>query len=121
MCIRDSSGLDKQVNSAHNIVSGSEVWRNEVNQGGDSGGMLTTAGNITAYSTQGGVITVLNATTGEELFSLNTSSANDAAGATYMVNGKQHIAFTFGGLPVFGTAPDIPVNSGGLIVSISLK
>lgn len=115
------TGLDKQVNSAHNIVSGSEVWRNEVNQGGDSGGMLTTAGNITAYSTQGGVITVLNATTGEELFSLNTSSANDAAGATYMVNGKQHIAFTFGGLPVFGTAGDIPVNSAGLIVSLSLK
>ena len=115
------TGLDKQVNSAHNIVSGKENWRNEVDQGGDSGGMLTTGGNITAYSTQGGVITVLNATTGEELFSLNTNSNNDAAGSTYMVNGKQHIAFTFGGLPTFGTAGDIPVNNAGLIISLSVQ
>ena len=114
-------GIDKQVNSAHSIKDGTEQWRNEVSQGGDSGGMLTTAGNITAYSTQGGVITVTNATNGEILYTLNTNSNNDAAGITYMANGKQHLAFTFGGLPVFGTAGDIPVNNAGLIISLSVK
>jgi len=55
------------------------------------------------------------------LYTFNSNSSNDAAGITYNVNGKQHIAFTFGGLPAFGTAGDIPVNNSGLIISLSVK
>ena len=114
--------VDKQVNSAHNIKDGSEVWRNEVDRGGDSGGMLTTAGNLTIYSTQGGQINVVNATTGQILYTFDTNSNSDAAAATYLANGKQHITFTFGGLPQFGTAgTSNPVNNGGVIVSLCVK
>ena len=115
-------GIDKQVNSAHRINDGSEVWRNEVTSGGDSGGMMTSAGNITVYSTQGGEINVVNATTGEKLYSFNSNHNNDAGPSTGLVNGEQLIFFHMGGLPQFGTAGDTnPVNNGGLVIALGLK
>ena len=116
------NGNDKQVNSAHKITDGSEVWRNEVNTGGDAGGMMTTAGNITAYSTQGGVLTVVDANSGKILYEFASNSNSDSGPNTYMVNGKQMISFHLGGLPQFGAAGDTnPVNNGGLVITLGLK
>ena len=83
---------------------------------------MTSAGNIVVYSTQGGEINVVNATTGEKLYSFNTNHNNDAGPSTGLVNGTQMIFFHMGGLPQFGTAGDTnPVNNGGLVIALGLK
>lgn len=110
-----------QVNSAHDLKSGAEIWRISEPRDGDAGGMLTTGGNLTIYASQGGLVTVANATTGEIVYTFNTNSTSHSGGITYLVDGKQHIAFALGGLPQFGSAPDDnPVNHSSLIVSFGL-
>ena len=78
------------------------MWRNELSKPGYAGGMLTTAGNITVYTTQGGGFTVANAKTGEVLFSMNLGTAAKSGPATYTANGKQYIVQPLGGTPGFG-------------------
>lgn len=110
-----------QVNSAHYLKSGAEIWRISEPRDGDAGSMLTTGGNLTIYASQGGLVTVANATTGEIVYTFNTNSTSHSGGITYLVDGKQHIAFALGGLPQFGSAPDDnPVNHSSLIVSFGL-
>jgi glucose dehydrogenase len=64
--------------------------------------MLTTAGNLTVYTTQGGGFTVANASNGEVLYTLNLGVAAKAGPATYTYNGKQYIVQALGGTPGFG-------------------
>lgn len=110
-----------QVNSAHDLKSGAEVWRVTDSKGGDAGGMLTTAGNLTMFASQGGRVTVTNATTGEVVYTFNTNSTSHSGGITYLVDGKQYVTFALGGLPQFGSAPDDnPVNHSSLMITFGL-
>ena len=110
-----------QVNSAHNLADGAEVWRIPISRDGDAGGMLTTAGNLVVFASQGGMVHAVNATTGEVLYQFNTGSASHAGGMTYQVNGKQQFTFALGGLPTFGSAPeDNPVNHASVMVTFGL-
>ncbi len=110
-----------QVNSAHNLTDGAEVWRIPISKDGDAGGMLTTAGNLTIFASQGGMVYVANAATGEVLYRFNTGSASHAGGMTYEANGEQLIAFALGGLPTFGSAPeDNAVNHASIMVAFGL-
>ena len=58
-----------EIDKAVNVSTGAEVWRNELAKPGYAGGMLTTAGGLTIWTTQGGGFTVANAKTGEVLYS----------------------------------------------------
>ncbi len=110
-----------EVNSAHNIKDGSEAWRISYPKDGYSGGMLTTAGNLTIFASQGGIVNVANATTGEVVYRFNTNSASNSGPSTYLVDGKQYITFALGGLPSFGSAPDDnPVNHASILVTFGL-
>ena len=110
-----------EVNSAHRLSDGAEVWRIPLSRDGDAGGMLTTAGNLTVFATQGGMVHVVNATTGEILYQFATHSASHSGAMTYLANGKQQITFALGGLPQFGSAPDDnPVNHASLMVTFGL-
>ena len=110
-----------QVNSAHNLADGAEVWRIPISKDGDAGGMLTTAGNLTVFASQGGMVYAVDATTGEVLYQFNTGSASHAGGMTYEVNGQQQITFALGGLPTFGSAPeDNAVNHASIMVTFGL-
>jgi len=110
-----------QVNSAHNLKDGKEMWRLSESKDGDAGGMLTTAGNLTIFASQAGMVHVVNATTGEVLYTFNTGTASHAGPITYLSDGEQQITFALGGLPQFGSAPDDnPVNHGSLLVTFGL-
>jgi len=107
-----------EVNSAHSLTDGTEMWRHTVGMDGDAGGMLTTAGNLTAWASQGGVVHVVNATTGEIVYRFNTNSTSHSGGITYTSDGSQQITFAFGGLPTFGSAPDDnSVNHSSIMVT----
>jgi alcohol dehydrogenase (cytochrome c) len=83
--------------------------------------MLTTAGNLTIFASQGGIVNVANATTGEVVYRFNTNSASNSGPSTYLVDGKQYITFALGGLPSFGSAPDDnPVNHASILVTFGL-
>jgi len=108
-----------EVNLAVNAKSGKEAWRNEDNKPGYAGGMMTTAGNITAYTTQGGEFRVVNATTGEVLYTMNLHTAAKAGPITYMPNGKQYIVQALGGLPGFGRDEAHNAEFGSVVVGFS--
>ena len=110
-----------QVNSAHRVTDGEEAWRIAISRDGEAGGMLTTAGNLTIFASQGGLVHVTDATTGEILYQFATHSASHAGGMTYLVGGQQQITFAMGGLPTFGSAPDDnPVNHASVMVTFGL-
>jgi glucose dehydrogenase len=81
--------------------------------------MLTTAGNLVFYSTQGGEFRGVNATTGEILFSAYLGTAAKAGPITYSHNGKQYVVQALGGTPGFGR--DEPWNSefGSMVVAFT--
>ena len=110
-----------ETDKAINLKTGQEVWRNEVSKPGYSGGMMTSAGNITAYSTQGGTFTVANATTGEILYSLNLGTAAKSGPITYSVNGKQYIVQALGGTPGFGRDEPWKAEFGSMVVGFTLE
>jgi glucose dehydrogenase len=109
-----------EIDKAVNAKTGAEVWRNELSKPGYAGGMLTTAGNLTVYTTQGGGFTVANATTGEVLYSLNLGVAAKAGPATYTHNGKQYIVQALGGTPGFGRDEAWGAEFGSLVVAFTL-
>ena len=110
-----------QVESAHNLKDGKEMWRLTESRDGDAGGMMTTAGNLTAFASQAGMVHVVNATTGEVLYTFNASTASHSGPITYLSDGQQQITFALGGLPTFGSAPDDnPVNHGSILVTFGL-
>jgi len=110
-----------EVDKSVNVNTGAEVWRNELSKPGYAGGMLTTAGNLTVYTTQGGGFTVASARTGEILFSLNLGTAAKAGPATYMANGKQFIVQALGGTPGFGRDEPWGAEFGSVVVAFTLE
>jgi alcohol dehydrogenase (cytochrome c) len=110
-----------ETDKAVNVKTGQEVWRNEIAKPGYAGGMMTTAGNITAYATQGGTFTLANATTGEILYSLNLGTAAKAGPITYSVNGKQYIVQALGGTPGFGRDEPWKAEFGSIVVAFTLE
>ena len=109
-----------EINTAFNVSSGAEVWRDEATDDGFAGGMLTTAGNVTVYGSSNGDINVVNATSGENLWTFPANITHKAGPMTYELDGKQYIAQLSGGVQLGGaafllnTAPD-----GGMLYVFS--
>lgn len=110
-----------EVDKAVNVQTGAEAWRNEIAKPGYAGGMLTTAGNLTVYTTQGGGFTVANATTGEVLYSLNLGVAAKSGPMTFANNGKQYIVQALGGTPGFGRDEAWKAEYGSIVVAFTLE
>jgi alcohol dehydrogenase (cytochrome c) len=109
-----------EVDKSVDAKTGKEIWRNELSKPGYAGGMLTSAGNVTAYTTQGGEFRVVNATTGQILYSSNLGTAAKAGPATYMHNGKQYIVQALGGTPGFGRDEAWGAEYGHIVVAFTL-
>ena len=111
-----------ETDKAVNAKTGKEVWRNEL-QGkpGYAGGMLTTAGNITVYTTQGGGFTVADASSGKVLYSVNLGVAAKSGPITYSHNGKQYIVQAVGGTPGFGRDEPWKSEFGNMVVGFTLE
>jgi alcohol dehydrogenase (cytochrome c) len=109
-----------EVERGNDVKSGKEKWRYETKKAGFSGGMMTTAGNLTVWSTQGGEMTVADATTGKVLFQLAANATSKSGPMTYMVDGKQQITFAFGGTGGFGSVADDwkNTNNGSVLVTL---
>ncbi len=110
-----------EVNKAVNVKTGQESWRNESSKPGYAGGMMTTAGNITAYTTQGGQFTIANAQTGQILYQMNLGITAKSGPATYMLNGKQYIVQALGGQPGFGRDEAHNLEFGSAVVAFTLE
>ena len=104
---------------AVNVKDGKRVWKNEEDKPGYAGGMLTTAGNLVFYATQGGEFRAVNATTGEVLYSLNTGTAAKAGPITYTQNGKQYVVQALGGLPGFGRDEAWKSEFGSIVIGFT--
>jgi alcohol dehydrogenase (cytochrome c) len=109
-----------ETDKAVNVKTGAETWRNEYSKPGYAGGMMTTAGNITVYTTQGGLFTVSNATTGEILFQQSLGITAKSGPVTYLLNGKQYIVQALGGQPGFGRDEAHGLEFGSAIVAYTL-
>jgi glucose dehydrogenase len=98
------------------------VWRDE-KQGkpGYAGGMLTTAGGVTVYTTQGGIFQITDAKTGKILYSMNTGVAAKAGPATYTADGKQMIVQALGGTPGFGRDEAHKAEFGHVLIGFTVE
>ena len=109
-----------ELNVAYNVSSGAEVWRDEPADDGYAGGMLTTAGNLTVYGSSNGDINVVDATSGQNLWTFPANITHKSGPMTYELDGKQYIAQLSGGIQLGGaafllaTAPD-----GGMLYVFS--
>lgn len=102
------------------VKTGREIWRDtQKGKPGYAGGMMTTAGNITVYTTQGGTFKVVNAKTGKILYTLNLGSAAKSGAMTYMHKGKQYIVQALGGQAQFGRDEILGTEFGSVIVAFS--
>ncbi|HEY7761007.1 MAG TPA: PQQ-binding-like beta-propeller repeat protein [Burkholderiales bacterium] len=110
-----------EIDMAVNAKTGAEVWRNELSKPGYAGGMLTTAGNLTVYTTQGGEFTAANATTGEILYQVNLGTAAKAGPITFMHGGKQYFVQALGGTPGFGRDEAWGSEFGSILVALTLQ
>jgi len=111
-----------ETDKALNVKTGKEVWRNELkDKPGYAGGILTTAGNITVYTTQGGGFTVADATNGKVLYSMNLGVAAKSGPITYSHAGKQYIVQALGGLPGFGRDEPWKSEFGSMVVGFTLE
>jgi alcohol dehydrogenase (cytochrome c) len=108
-----------EIDKAVNVKTGQEVWRNEYSKPGYAGGMLTTAGNLTVYTTQGGQFTVSNASTGEVLYTMNLRTAAKAGPITFLHNGKQYFVQALGGTPGFGRDEAHNAEFGSMVVGFT--
>jgi alcohol dehydrogenase (cytochrome c) len=108
-----------EVDKAVNAKTGAEVWRNELSKPGYAGGMLTTAGNLTVYTTHGAEFTVANATTGAILTRINLGTAAKAGPVTFMHGGKQYIVQALGGTPGFGRDEAWNAEFGSIVVGFT--
>jgi glucose dehydrogenase len=109
-----------ETDKAINVRTGEEVWRNtQAGKPGYAGGMMTTAGNITVYTTQSGVFTVVNAKTGKVLYSLDLGSPAKSGAMTYMHKGKQYIVQAVGGQAQFGRDEVLGTEFGSVIVAFT--
>jgi alcohol dehydrogenase (cytochrome c) len=108
-----------EVNLAVNAKTGKEAWRNEDNKPGYAGGMLTTAGGLTIYTTQWGEFRVVDATSGKILYSVNLHTAAKAGPITYTQNGKQYIVQALGGTAGFGRDESLQLEHGSMVVGFT--
>ena len=85
------------------MKTGKEVWR-DVQKGkpGYAGGMLTTAGGITVYTTQSGHFKVVDEASGKVLYDVKLGTAAKSGPMTFMHKGKQMIVQALGGQAQFG-------------------
>jgi alcohol dehydrogenase (cytochrome c) len=111
-----------EVDRAIDPKTGKEVWRDE-KQGkpGYAGGMLTTAGGVTIYTTQGGTFQVADAKTGALLYSMDLGVAAKSGAATYSVGGQQMVVQALGGTPGFGRDESHKSEFGHMIVGFTLQ
>jgi len=109
-----------EVERANDLKTGKEKWRYETKKAGYSGGMMTTAGGLTVWATQGGELTVADATSGKVLWQMAANTTSKSGPMTYMVNGKQQITFALGGTGGFGSVGDDwkNINQGSMLVTI---
>lgn len=110
-----------EINQAWNPSTGKQVWRDEKSKPGYAGGMLTTAGNLTIYTTQGGVFQAVNATSGEIIYSKSLGTTAKAGPMTFSVDGKQMIVQTLGGTPGFGRDDAHGLEFGSMVVAFTLR
>lgn len=109
-----------ETDKAVNVKTGKEVWRDtRKGKPGYAGGMATTAGNITFYTTQGGDFQVVNATTGKNLYHFDMGSTAKSGPITFMHKGKQMIVQPVGGLAGFGRDEAIGLEFGGAVVAFT--
>jgi alcohol dehydrogenase (cytochrome c) len=110
----------KEVESANDLKSGKEKWRYETAKAGYSGGMMTTAGGLTVWATQGGELTVADASSGKVVWQLNANTTSKSGPMTYVVDGKQQITFALGGTGGFGSVTKDwnNVNQASILVTI---
>lgn len=109
-----------EVDKAVNVKTGEEVWRDtQSGKPGYAGGMLTTAGNITVYTTQGGTFKVVDAKTGKELYSKDLNIAAKSGAMTFKHNGKQYIVQALGSLAQFGRDEILGLEYGHAIVAFT--
>jgi alcohol dehydrogenase (cytochrome c) len=109
-----------EVEKAMRVKDGKEVWRYETKKAGFAGGMLTTAGGLTIWATQGGELTVADATNGKILWQLNANTTAKSGPITYMVDGQQQITFALGGSGGFGSVADDwkNTNHGSMVITL---
>jgi len=111
---------EDETDKAVNVKTGEEVWRNQLSgKPGYAGGMMTTAGNITVYTTQGGIFTVVDAKSGKVLYSLNTNIAAKSGPMTFKHNGKQYIVQALGSQAQFGRDDILGTQFGSAIVAFT--
>jgi alcohol dehydrogenase (cytochrome c) len=91
-----------EVDLAMDVSRGREVWRDQKSKDGYAGGMLTTAGNLTFYTTSGGIFQAVNATTGEIVYTMNLGTTAKGGPITFLNDGKQMVVQAVGGTPGFG-------------------
>lgn len=112
---------EKETDKAVDVKTGKEVWRVDNAKPGYAGGMVTTAGGITAFTTQGGTFTVADAKSGKVLYTANLGVAAKAGPATYVAGGKQYIVQALGGQPGFGRDDAHGIEFGHLIVGFTVE
>jgi glucose dehydrogenase len=108
-----------EVEIAVDAKSGQPVWRTEENKPGYAGGMLTTAGDLLFYTTQGGEFRAVNATTGDILYTLYLGTAAKAGPMTFKYKGKQYVIQALGGTPGSGRDEAWSAEFGGMIVAFT--
>jgi alcohol dehydrogenase (cytochrome c) len=110
----------REVDKAVDLRTGAEIWRHDANKAGYAGGMLTTAGGLAIWATQGGELTVADATNGKVLWQLNANTTAKSGPITYMVDGQQQITFALGGSGGFGSVADDwkNTNHGSMVITL---
>lgn len=101
-----------EINMAYDVAGRKEVWRDHKASDGFAGGMLTTAGNLVFYGSQGGIFHAVDATTGEILYTFNMGTTFKAAPMTYMIDGTQYVVGLAGHEPGLGNN-DHPLEPNG--------
>ena len=109
-----------EVQIAVDAKTGKEVWRNEETKPGYAGGMLTTAGNLVFYATQGGEFRAVNASTGKILFTMKGGTAAKAGPMTFTHKGRQYVVQPLGGQPGFGRDEAWGEEFGSVIVAFTI-
>lgn len=96
--VPDSIGPDREGGAllAWDPVAQAERW-SVPGGGGSGGGTLTTAGNLVFQTINNGTLRVFSADRGETLYEIDTGLGGGMAPPmTYMVNGRQYVAFMGG-------------------------
>ncbi len=111
---------EDEVDKAVDVKTGKEVWRDrQAGKPGYAGGMMTTAGNITVYTTQGGTFKVMDAKSGKELYSINLNIAAKSGPMTFKHKGKQYIVQALGSQAQFGRDEILGTEFGSAIVAFT--